>query len=61
MPAFNSSIFASQLKSTENAVDTVVNAAAKVGSNGGSIAVKAMKSIRDHPCESSPAPGCVTP
>ena len=46
---------------TENAVDSVVKRATKVGNHGGSIAVKAMKSIRDHPCESSPAPGCVTP
>ena len=49
------------VQSTENAVDSVVKAATKVGNKGGSIAVKAMKSIRDHPCESSPAPGCVTP
>ena len=61
MPAFNNSIFNQKLSQTETSVGAIVNAAAKAGKNGGKIAATSMKSIKDHPCEKSPAPGCVSP
>lgn len=61
MPKFNNNIFAQQLSQKEDSISAVVNAAAQAGQNGGKIAATSMRSIRDHPCESSPAPGCVSP
>jgi hypothetical protein len=61
MPAFNVSIFNQELSQTQGSVCAVVSAAAKAGRNGGKIAATTMKSIKDHPCEKSPAPGCVSP
>jgi hypothetical protein len=61
MPAFNKKAFDSELASTMGSTQAIVNAAAKAGKSGGNIAAVSMKSIRDNPCEKSPAPGCVTP
>jgi hypothetical protein len=51
MPALDNSIFNQELSRTQGSVGAVVSAAAKAGRNG----------IKDHPCEKSPAPGCVSP
>eukprot|EP00284_Hemiselmis_tepida_P012986 CAMPEP_0174915194 /NCGR_PEP_ID=MMETSP1355-20121228/650_1 /TAXON_ID=464990 /ORGANISM="Hemiselmis tepida, Strain CCMP443" /LENGTH=70 /DNA_ID=CAMNT_0016160043 /DNA_START=232 /DNA_END=444 /DNA_ORIENTATION=- len=61
MPVFNNNVFGQSLADTENSLRTVVASAAKAGQFGGSVAAKSMKSIKDHPCDKSPAPGCVTP
>jgi hypothetical protein len=61
MPTFSKQAFDSELASTMSSTQAVVNAAAKAGKTGGTIAAVSMKSIRDNPCEKSPAPGCVTP
>lgn len=61
MPSFNTGVFAQQLANTKESTVDIINAAARAGQKGGFIAAKSMKSIRDNPCEQSPAPGCVTP
>lgn len=61
MPAFNKNMFDQELLQTQGSVGAVFSSAANAGKNGGKIAATVMKSIKDHPCEKSPAPGCVSP
>ena len=61
MPTFNNGIFAQQLATKENSISSIIAAASAAGQKGGKIAATSMKDIREHPCESSPAPGCVSP
>eukprot|EP00287_Rhodomonas_sp_CCMP768_P003225 CAMPEP_0196721192 /NCGR_PEP_ID=MMETSP1091-20130531/3843_1 /TAXON_ID=302021 /ORGANISM="Rhodomonas sp., Strain CCMP768" /LENGTH=75 /DNA_ID=CAMNT_0042062621 /DNA_START=70 /DNA_END=297 /DNA_ORIENTATION=- len=61
LPVFNNGTFNSQFQQTMDATSAIVQAAAKAGQKGESLAVKSMKSVLANPCEESPAPGCVTP
>ena len=60
-PEFNAGMFNQQLAKTVDKTSVVVNQAQRLGTNGFKLAKASMKSIRDHPCEQTPAPGCVIP